>query len=343
MKNLHYGLLSRGSAFGLMVLALCGAGAPGALAMVDANSPANTNAPPDGAPWANVGGVNGASAIYLGSGWVLTAYHDGSGNPIFGGVTYPLASSQRLTNSDGSGTDMLLLHLGASPSLPTLPLALASPAGLSPVDFIGMGKIAGSAQTNFGAYTGFYWSNNGFKSWGNNKVQSGGVQIINAGFGNVTAFPTDFTGPGVVGPGAQTSDECQAAAGDSGGGVFQLGGAGWQLAGMIDAIEAFPDQPANTSVYSDATLAVDIATYRNEILTIIRRTGLPSLTIARSGAGVSVCWPDTAAGFNLEATNLLSPTNWTTVVAGVASTNGQGCLLLPVTGPPQFFRLRLAQ
>src|SRR5690348_5976400 len=74
------------------------------LAVVDANSAANTSAPPDGAPWDNVAGVNGASGVYLGGAWVLTASHVGYGSFAVGGSTFtPDGTTLRLTNSDGSG------------------------------------------------------------------------------------------------------------------------------------------------------------------------------------------------------------------------------------------------
>ena len=306
-------------------------------AVVDGNSQTNTSPPADGAPWASTGSVNGGGGVYLGSGWVLTVAHIGAGTTTFSGTPFSWdGTSYRLTNSDGTATDLVLFHLSDTPPLPNLGMASNSPAGLSQVDMIGFGAKAGSSQTMIGAYTGFYWSPGGGKSWGNNKVNAGGTVVINAGLGDLTTFVTDFTTPGTPGPTAPTSDECQAAGGDSGGGVYQLNGSTWQLVGILDAIDSLPNQPANTAVYGNSTYSADVATYRPQIIQLAR----PALSISRFGTNVQICWPDMAAGFTLESTPVISPASWTTVVSNVATTNGTGCALLPPTGSAKFFRLR---
>jgi len=308
-----------------------------AYAIVDANSQSNTSPPPDGSPWANVGTLNGGSGVYLGNGWVLTAAHIGIGTFHVAQADFPSDGTYyRLTNSDGSLTDMDLFHLSIKPNLPTLPLASSAPPASTQIDMIGYGRIAGSAQTNFGSFTGFYWSPTEMKSWGHNLVKSGGVTTINAGYGNVTAFATDFTQPGSSGA---TTDEGQAASGDSGGAAFESSGSTWLLAGMLDAISTYETQPANTAVYGNATYSANIATYRNQLLALMGLSAQPTLSIATSGTNVVVCWPDSGAGFNLEATPILSPAAWTTVAQNLSSTNGQGCILLPMTSSPRFFRL----
>src|SRR5258708_33602527 len=93
-------------------------------AIVDANSVTNTNAPPDGAPWANVGQVNGPSGVYLGAGWVLTAAHVGAGNiNLNGELFFWDGAAYRLTNSDGSFTCSLVFHFKTTPDLHRLTLA----------------------------------------------------------------------------------------------------------------------------------------------------------------------------------------------------------------------------
>lgn len=310
-------------------------------AVVDAFSAANTNAPPDGTPWDHVGTVNGASGIYVGNGWVLTAAHVGSGNLLLNGTNYVFdGNSLRLTNSDGTATDMVMFHLSPPPMLPSLLLASNTPTAYSQVDMVGYGRIAGSTQTNIGSYEGFYWSPLGFKSWGNNKVYPGGVSIINAGFGDVSVFATDFTSPGTTGSGSPTSDEAEAASGDSGGGVFQQSGSIWELAGMIDAIGTENTQAANTAVYGDLTYLVDIATYRQQIAAW-RSSTAPFLSISHSGTSVQVCWPDTGLAYDLEATSSLSNPTWVVVASNPPASNGQVCVTLPDTGSASFFRLHL--
>lgn len=322
----------------LLCLALWQLGSARAYSVVDANSQSNTNPPPDGAPWSNVGSVNGASGIYLGSSWMLTAAHVGPGGVNLSGLFFPFdGTAYRLTNSNGSATDMLLFHLGTTPTLSGVTLAASTPAALSQVDMIGFGHIAGSSQTTFGSYTGFNWSVNTFKSWGNNKINSGGVTTINAGAGDISVFTTDFTSPTTSGSTAQTSHEAEASTGDSGGGVFRLNGAQWELVGMLDAIGNLASQPASTAVYGDFTYCGNIPSYRSQILSLMAST--LQVSISRSGNSVQVCWPQAANGFNLESTDSLVTPHWTTVRQNLTTTNGQGCVLLPTTTSMRFFRL----
>ena len=306
-----------------------------ARAIVDANSPANTNAPADGAPWNSMGNVKGLSGIYLGAGWVLTAFHVGPGDVNFGGTLFPWdGASVRLTNADGSVTDMEMFHLRTLPPLPRMALATTTPATSAQVDMIGFGFIAGSAQTTIGPYTGFYWSAGQFKSWGNNLVASGGTSVINIGLGDLTVFKTVFNAPP-----SQTSDEAQGAGGDSGGGVFHKSGSTWQLAGMIDAIGTLDGQTNQTAVYGNETFSADIATYRIQIAAVIAATP-PVLSIGRSGTNLMVCWPDSGVTYNLFANSNLFTTSWTMLNPSLTLTNGQFCAVLPRTNSVRFFRLK---
>lgn len=279
--------------------------------------------------------VNGASGTYLGAGWMLTAFHVGPGDANFGGTLFPWdGTSLRLTNADGSSTDMVMFHLQTLPPLPRMALVTSTPPTAAPVDMIGFGHIAGSAQTNIGSHTGFYWSASQFKSWGNNQIASGGTSVINIGLGDLTVFRTVFDAPP-----SQTSDEAQAAPGDSGGAVFQKIGATWELAGMIDAIGTFNDQAFGTAVYDDETYSADIATYRPQIAAVVAAT-VPILSIAHSGTNLTVCWPDTGVTYNLLANHDLSPTNWNVLSASLTLTNGQFCATLSPTDGANFFRLK---
>lgn len=310
-------------------------------AVVDANSSSNTNAPADGAPWLNVGEIGGGpSGVYLGGGWVLTASHVGVGSIVLVNSTFtPDGTSLRLTNADGTATDLVMFHLSAFPPLPSIPLVTSTPAAFAQIDMIGFGLIAGSAQTNFGAYSGFYWGAS-HKSWGNNKVNLGGVTTINAGYGNISVFATDFTAPGTIGPASQTSDEAQVAPGDSGGAAFQKVGSVWQLAGILDAEQFLVNQPGSTAVYGDKSYAADIATYRSQIEGVLSATPIPQVSIKSSGTNALVCWPDMGVSYTLQANNFLGKTGWTAVSQAQFSTNGQICTMVPNNGALQFFRLQ---
>jgi hypothetical protein len=235
-----------------------------------------------------------------------------------------------------------MFHLTSIPPLPSLPLATTTPAAFSQIDMIGFGLRAGSAQTNFGVYSGFYWSASGGKSWGNNKVNLGGTSTINIGWGNLTTFLADFTSPGTVGPTSQTSDEAQLASGDSGGGAFQKNGGVWQLVGILDAEgeETTPPQPASTSVYGDGSYMADIATYRSEIVAVLNTSPVPDLAITRSGTNALLCWPDMGVTYNLQSSSSLKAPSWSTVSATQFSTNGLICVLLPTTNTTSLFRLQ---
>jgi len=311
-------------------------------AIVDASTQDNTNAPPDGAPWASVGNNKGAGGIYLGAGWVLTAGHLGPGDTTFGSVVFPWDGTyHELTNTTGDRVDGTMFHLKSAPELPRIPLVSSTPAPLSQVDFIGFGYRAGSAETSFGlGITGFYLSANAGKGWGNNRLSPSGVGTAVTSVGSTyftnQAFMTDFSSS--LDP-TRTSDEAQGASGDSGGGVFYQNGSVWELAGWIVAIDnTLTNRPPNTAAYEDLTFAVDIATYRDQIVSILEATPV-ALSIVQTGSEVELRWLDTGASYNLEATDTVPPSNWTTLSPGLSTTNGEIRALLPATTNPRFFRL----
>jgi hypothetical protein len=237
-------------------------------ALVVDNTSLNTTAPSDGSPWNNVGTVNGATGVYLGNGWVLTAGHVGAGSITLGGASFNYDGlSNRLTNPyDNTASDLLLFHLFTMPGLPTLTLSSSTPLNASLVDMIGYGFNRGSTQKNYpGGFTGFDWSTTAAKSWGTNRINLPLIITTDFGNGTVAAFTTDFTQSGH----SKTAYETQAAGGDSGGGVFYFNGSSWELAGIMDEVSEFDGQLLSTAVYGNQTLSADIATYRYQIESII--------------------------------------------------------------------------
>jgi hypothetical protein len=236
---------------------------------------------------------------------------------------------------------LILFHLTSAPPLPSVPLVTATPAAFSQIDMIGFGHIAGSAQTNFGLYSGFYWSYGTTKSWGNNKVNLGGTTTINVGYGNLTTFVCDFTSPGTLGPSSQTSDEAQVSFGDSGGGVFQKNGALWQLVGILDAEANQVNQQAGTAVYGDKTYMADIATYQSQIAAVLAAQPVPNLSISHSGIDALVCWPDNGVSYTLLEAGSASSSSWSAVSSQSSfSTNGLICVSVPDSSSLRFFRLQ---
>ena len=64
------------------------------------------------------------------------------------------------------------------------------------------------------------------------------------------------------------------------------------------------------------------------------------LNIARVGNTLTICWPETVHGYQLEETSILTkPISWTPVNAAVEHVNGMHCVPLQVGGGARFFRL----
>lgn len=275
--------------------ALLAVAAPAARAVVVAldNSAAYTQAPAsDDFGFASVGLVqhaNGsfpAPCVYLGDGWLITAFHNLSLNasdfifgPVWiGGGTYSPdpATATRLHNpADNSLADLAIFRLTAVPAgVPAVNLAGVSPAVGMPIRMIGNGVDRELNETRWdpsmnpwtespsGARAGYKLVPTRTVRWGTNQVESAPFQLGGVGFGSTTAFPMDFDRPA----GAQFQGEAMATPGDSGGGVFAQNGVSWELAGIMVAAAAFNGQPGQTVAYGNVTYAADIATYRNEIV-----------------------------------------------------------------------------
>lgn len=241
--------------------------------------------PGDGTPWANVGAIGALSAVYLGSYstgyWVISAAHvagNGDGLSVnLGGVSYAIVagSGVRLRNADNSVADLVMFRLGADPGLANLTVnagALSAGTGVRMIgngagraadlsywslDTSGANWVWTSLPDSVGAdAAGYLWTGAHALSWGDNTVQASGLSV-NVGFGATSVFSTVFDA--YVG-------ESQAATGDSGGGVFARTVEGdWVLVGVLDAIGTLNSQPANTSVFGDATYSADLAAYHGQI------------------------------------------------------------------------------
>ena len=232
-----------------------------AVIIVTGDGTGNTTAPSDDPGFDNVGNVNGLSGVYLGNGWVLTANHVGSGTMEFGGVSYPVVpdSWQRLTGGGGSPPDLAVLRMVGDPGLPVTALAPSSPPPGSDVVMLGRGLSRGAATT-WSGNDGWGWTSPRTKRWGRNKISTSGSIILDT----VSAtLNFDSSPPSAV------SDEAHVASGDSGGGLYWKSGGTWYLAGTLFVSLTFSGQPSNISIFGNATGAVDIATYRSEILSII--------------------------------------------------------------------------
>jgi S1-C subfamily serine protease len=239
---------------------------------------------------ANPGGQGVASGVYLGNGWVLTAYHvvdymSGEWYPTLQFNT-PTASYNanpneefRLNNPapDGTPTDLALFQIepvdGSLPDLPTLTIAGPnySPVIGDTIYNAGGGMTRNTALQEYNAsfqvinsgtpaYEG-YGVNTGVYTltWGQNAVYNVGTdedpastETQNIGFGNVTLFGSAFI---------NSPDSDQLLPGDSGGGVFNTNNV---LIGINDADGTYNDQPYS-ALFGDSSYYVNLATYSSEI------------------------------------------------------------------------------
>lgn len=276
MLHLSRSLLHPHRAAALVFCLAATLGAPGASALVvDTGTAATSATPPPGLPYDNVGSVNGASGIYLGNGYVLTAFHVGAGSfTLSSGVfANDSASTVRLVNpGDNSPTDLIVFRLNTIPqNLPSINLSPITPSQATPLSLVGFGRyrVSGPQPTDFGnGYVGFNYAGSQ-KSFGTNSVGSDLIKFNTMqGFGDVSGYFSDFTNLGNL-----RSSESQVEENDSGGAAFVTDGVNYFLAGMIDAQDLYTNSahphPDNAAIYGDQSAFADIATYRSQIEAIV--------------------------------------------------------------------------
>ena len=267
----------------------------------------NTNAPVDDPGWANMGLINGASGIYLGSGWVLTASHVGVGNITFGGISYsPLSNSTvQITNTTpgkSTNTDLVMFQLTSQPAgLGALTLASTAPTLSAPVTMIGAGRDRGAFTT---------WNvNTNVSPWSwtvsSTNVSAAGYQTLESSamrWGTNTVFAKDFwfdTTHGVpdvrsfatrFDASALFTGEAQAVLGDSGGAVFGKNGSDWELQGVIFSVQGLNGQPspATTAVYGSLTYVADLSYYAPQIMSLVPEPSTYAL-LGLSATALGLC------------------------------------------------------
>ena len=171
--------------------------------------------------WNYVGQVNGASATYLGNGWVITAAHVGAGDFVLNGTTYNLISGTT-TSLTGGSFDIVLFQVSSPPSLPALTISY-----LPPVPFSGQ---SGASQVTLLGYGGGV----GAETWGLNTVNAINQTVTSLVYPS-TVFLT-HTGTTTIGT-VSITNQALVVSGDSGGGdfIYNPATSRWELAGINDA------------------------------------------------------------------------------------------------------------
>ena len=295
------------------LLALCASAAPvTAVVLLGGDGSGNTTAPAGAADpgFANVGrrlvtinNISDATAIYLGNRWMITAKHVEAGSTVLNGTTYVTVSqSQRITNPDGSDTDLLLYRIHSDPGLPVLKISDTRPANNRVVTMIGNGhdretgltywdyvpdgnpqtvdyvEIGGPSGADLIGYKAMPDPDGGGPlrrpqtiRWGDNKMTNN-PNTINTGNGKIHNFITRFE------PSGATANEAQGWGGDSGAAVFyDRPGTGWELAGVILGVgwfgsQGLPPSGSTNAYYGDldsATFVADLSVYKDKITALV--------------------------------------------------------------------------
>lgn len=193
-------------------------------------------------------------------------------------------------------TDLHLFRINGDPGVPALKLATQSlPAGAPQVIMVGSGAIRAATETHWNIFDSnpssnedlWNWnspnpnlSKDGYvgisprtKQWGTNTLADphASEDLYDTIFSNTTgalkltarqlSVIVGSTRYDKFGQNGATAFEAQAVGGDSGTAVFYKRGGQWELAGVVNAISTFNNQPASTAVYGNNTLFSDLSYY----------------------------------------------------------------------------------
>jgi hypothetical protein len=125
-------------------------------------------------------------------------------------------------------------------------------------------------------YSGYKRAAGRTMRWGRDVVTETGL-LVETGSNSTRSFVTYFDEVGGL------ADEAHVAEGDSGGAAFVKRNGEWELAGILFARYLHPDQPIDTVVFGNETIAVELSFYRDQILDATA-PGIPALLLPAGAA-----------------------------------------------------------
>ncbi|MBW2666657.1 MAG: trypsin-like serine protease [Deltaproteobacteria bacterium] len=255
---------------------------PAGAAIIDSGDGAgNTSAPADDPGWASVGVRGGLTAIHIRNGWVLSANHVAVGPTTFDGIVYEAipGSATRLETREGTFADLKIWGVYPHPPLPDLTIRSSTAQPNGEIIMIGHGRNRGAATDTDNPVVwmpppdppnppkaGYLWASGLTMRWGTNRIDGKWLPHPNDTVSWYAIFDEQGSG--------YTTDEAQAAVGDSGGAVFFKQGGSWELMGVMHTVSLWPGDPDfpdsgqqfNSALYGNATAVADLSAYRDQIL-----------------------------------------------------------------------------
>ena len=224
------------------------------------------------------------TGVYVGNGWVLTVNHGGSKNTftVDGDMTYNLipGTGQQLRNTlDTAYIDLYMFRVdttgGGLDGLGDMPIISSIPAIGTQGTHIGTGETRSSpTETTWYVDTtpatwdwrlvdflperdtilyGYDWGGDASRDtlWAYQDIANNDYD-----FSDMEGFTTDFE---------QTADYGTVADNDSGSPFFINQSGTWYLAGTVNSIAVYNNQPGQTSIYGNEALLTDLSAYAGQI------------------------------------------------------------------------------
>jgi autotransporter-associated beta strand protein len=214
---------------------------------------------------------NNASAVAIGSEYLLTVRHAGGGvgsTVTIGGTTYVVAEVVAHTTADLRVVRITKLDGSLAQLSSYVPYNTDSTLDYNYTAVIGgYGWTAGTALYSGSNLYGWSWSQQEALRWGANQVAGGSILI--SGSMSTACVRTRFDGPSST---DHVTYEAAAAWGDSGGGWFRYVSGSWRLMAITAGVqhtnpEALPfeqswfDDPATSEVDGDYNYGARLSTY----------------------------------------------------------------------------------